>query len=196
MSRLYTTKEKVQNYLLINVDSSFDTQMESWIKGVSLLIENTTQRRFMVELDGDDEPIEETRYYDGDGSPEMIIDDAMTITELQIGDENGANFSTVTDHIKYPRTAPHRKIILRTGFNFGIQNIKVTGTFASFQTTPEDIEFVATVLVSGILNTTLKKIGKKSERIGNYSVTYGDDGQVADFDRAKQILESHTKLSI
>lgn len=42
----YTTKQRIENYLLISIDENFDGQVESWIEAVETYIDRYTRRDF------------------------------------------------------------------------------------------------------------------------------------------------------
>ena len=56
----YTTKVKIENYLMTDIDSSFDTQIAEWIASVEKYIDNYTGKTF-------EEGDSEIKYYDGNG---------------------------------------------------------------------------------------------------------------------------------
>lgn len=195
MNRAYTDKAAVEKYLLRDIDDTFDAQILEWIKGVTLYIDRITNRRHAKEPT---DPAVDTAYFDGNGKEELIIDEFTSITEIAIGDQNGANFTLVTDPLKYPQIAGdntcHWKLIRWGGWGIGVQNVRVKGILGRTVTAPEDIKFAATVMVAGIINATQNIVGKKSESIGNYSVTYADDKGIKDFERAQAILEANTRM--
>ena len=46
---MYTTKEAIENFLLTDIDASFDSQIESWITAMSEHIEAVTGRKFIAD---------------------------------------------------------------------------------------------------------------------------------------------------
>ena len=180
---------------MLDVDSEFDTQIDRWCEAMTQYIENITGRVFQVVTGSGDDGSED-KYYDGNGNTDLLIDDAIDIDGVEIGDYEGNSLVANTTFIKYPKTPPYRKLVLLDGWNHGIQNVKVSGIFAFSEEVPADIEFIATVLVAGVIKASQNKLGKKSEKIGNYAVTFVDDKQVADFDNAIQILNSYKKYVI
>lgn len=188
----YTTIAKVEAYTLKDITATFEDEVTVWIEAMSRYADEYCNRT-LVQSDESDPS--ETKYYDGEGKTHLSIDDCQSITSVALGDSYGENFSAVTDYVKYPAVAPHRALILKSGvFTGGIQNVKVIGTFGYFATAPEDLVWAVTVLVGGIMNS--QRPGpqdKKSERIGNYQVTYTDDKGKRDYDRAMAILDSYKK---
>lgn len=193
---LYTDKTALENYLSIAVVDSFESQLEDWISGISRYMDNITNRKLVADVIGSGEDYEE-RAYDGNGETYLMIDDCQEITSVEIGDVYGENLVTTTNYIKFPRYTPHRRIVLKDYgiFTSGIQNVVIKGRFGFFNELPKDIKFACTVLVAGIINSQNKGNDvKKSESIGEYSVTYTDDKGVTDYNRAVEILSSYRKL--
>lgn len=182
----YTDKTAIQNYLLQNIDASFDTQIASWITAMS---------RFMDGYCGCTlvETTPATRLYDGTGYSELKIDDVYTITAVVV---DGTTVTPAT----YPANSA-RKYLLKFAydtFTVGMQNVSVTGNFGRFKLLAdcEDIKFACTVLVAGIVNQSNKQTdGIQSEQIGEYKVTYTNPKERADYDRAMQILNTYRKIT-
>jgi hypothetical protein len=189
----YTTRQKIENYLLITIDASFYDQVTAWIEEVEKYIDNLTGRSFAVEIDEDDSTgglLATERVYDGDGTTTILIDDCVGVTKLEIdGDE-------ATEFVTYPaNTLPKTKLKLTAGrFTRGTQNIKVTAQWGYSATPPGDITTAATVLVAGIINYSLNADGEvQNESIGRYSVTYKAEKQWQDFERVEEILKYYKK---
>lgn len=178
-----TTKSQVQNYTLLNIDDSFDSQFESWVSQVTHYIETVTGRRFSV----DDEPVE--RSYDGNGRNTLLIDEYTEMDSVSI------DGSEVTGFKEYPvNTTVKYKLFYESGFPRGNQNIVVSARFG--EAVPADLLHVATVLVAGIMQASIKTDGAiTQERIGNYSVSYTDK-QVEDYKVAMDTLTRYRNYSI
>lgn len=188
----YTTISAVENYTLKEIDPAFQPQVTEWITGVSLAMDQEANRTLVAE-DTDSE-----LFFDGTGKTALAIDDYVTITSVEVGDVYGENFAAITDFVKYPAVAPFRRLIRREGyFDCGIQNVKVTGRAGYFAALPEDIKFAATVLVAGIINAQEPGASrKKSESIGNYSVSYTDEKGIADYKQALAIVAKYRRHSL
>ncbi len=202
----YTTKTKIENYILQDIASSFDTQLASWIEGVEKIIEQITGRIFIADS------VASARVYDGDGKSSLLIDECVAVTKVEVGNDSyGSTFSEVaaTGADRYftepanaivKNMAIHKITLNARCFPEGIQNNKITAKWGYSVAVPADIEFAATVFVAGILNQHRQGGDQiKSERIGNYDVTYNTDKEgdsFADFTRAKEILSAYTKLNI
>ena len=185
---MITTVTKIENYLLTDIDLSFHSQIEEWISVVEKDIENYTKRKFT--------PVTETRLFDGNGRTAIRIDDALSITKVEVSrDYYGNSFEELSDYLLFPNnTLPKTEIHLeKSWFNKGLQNVRITGVWGYSADVPEDIQFAATVLVAGIINNQKENHKKASESIGDYKVVYGDNKQEKDYQRAMAILDSYTK---
>lgn len=192
----YTSKENITAYLG-NTPEMSDENINKYIDAMSLLMDNMADRKLVAEAIGSGQDYED-RYYNGNNSNVLRIDDAVVIDSVEIGDEYGENLTAITDFIKYPRLSPHNKILTKSSmFIKGIQNIKVSGSFGLFADVPEDIEFACTVLVGGIIiNQTLGAQAKVSEKIGNYTVSYRTDKEYSDYQRVMEIISNYKIWSI
>jgi len=185
---MYTTITKVENYLITNIDLGFQSQVEDYIEAVTRDIDNYTKRSFTSTT--------ETRYFDGDNTREMRIDDALAITTLELSSEYyGDTFNEETDYITIPANElPITRIHLKDNWFYnGIQNVKITADWGYSSTTPEDIEFAATVMVGMIINHQMNNDGKTGESIGDYKVSFGDNKQEKDYQKAISILDSYKR---
>lgn len=191
----YTTIENIENYLLETIDGSFTGQIGDWIIAMSNQIDVICNRSIAPIMTDSSTPVEETYYYDGDGSDELIIGECISISEVKIDD-------TVisSDLYFYPANKSYtNKLKLANGkyFTKGFKNIEVTAIQAMHNEIPQDIAFACTILVVGVINTQ-KKLDKAgtTERIGSYSITYRDDAQKADYDLAMDILSKYKKIAV
>jgi hypothetical protein len=75
MPKGYTTKEAIENYMLIKIDSSFDAQINSWIEAVETYIDRYTRRDFT-----------DTEFY-----PSIPADITLVATALVAGIINFSN---------------------------------------------------------------------------------------------------------
>jgi len=197
----YTTSSKISNFLLINIDSSFDSQITEWISVVKEYIDDYCGREFEQES-------ATYKLYDGDGSRELLIDDLLTLTKIEILNEDGEVEYTIDgshDYYLYPANkTPKTRIILEPlnadigHFPKGRQNVKITGTFGFASTVPEDISFAATKLVAAIIQEGNYDIGSeiKSEKLGEYTVTYQEVSEMAERLGINDILDRHKKIVV
>ena len=198
MPKGYTTRQQIENYLLITIDQSFYAQVDSWIEEIEAHIDQVTGRNFVADT------VASARYFDGDNNSKILIDDAVAITEIKIGDNTAIIPDTDPlkadgDFLLYPlNTLPKTKISLRGGWfpRYPEQGIKVTGKWGYSVAAPADIQLAATVLVAGIIDYSWNAEGEvASMTIGRYSVSYKTDAGWKDFDRVPAILKSYRKFT-
>lgn len=198
MDKEYTNQDKIEQFIGETISSS----LQEIILAVQKYIENYTGRNFVADCNAS------ARVYNGNSSQYLNIDDCIEITKVEIGNDSyGDTFteilSTGSDRY-YTLPAnneadgyPINKLFLRSReFIYGIQNQRITAKWGYSEEVPDDISWVATFLCSSIYKTGEQGniAGVKSERIGEYSVTFGGDteGQ-SDWDKAKVILDSYKK---
>ena len=193
----YTNKTEIENYLLISIDASFDDQVTRWIEDVEAYIDNLTGRSFIAESTAS------AKYYDGDNTTTLLIDDCVAITEVKISTDAPLSKGVTgvdDDYYIYPNNIlPKTKIKLVNGSfpSWSPQAIKVTAKWGYSVAVPGDIRHVATVLAAGIINYSLNADGEvKSMSIGRYTVTYKDEKQWQDFDRVSEVSKHYIKYII
>ncbi len=196
----YTTEEKVEEYLGKSVSTDVLTDI---ILYVEKLIDRITGRNFKADTSAS------YRYYDGDGSQDLVIDDCIDISEVNIGNNYyGDSFTEVgnTGTNRYytlpannsADSVPIRKLHLRVMFfTLGFQNQKIKAKWGYSETPPEDIVLAATILVSSIYEGGRSGSvgGVQSERIGEYNITYSNS-KVLEVKRAIDIINSYKKFEI
>lgn len=181
----YTDKTTIENYLLSEVDSTMDDQIDSWIEAMENHIDKETGRNFVADSAASE------RLYDGDGDREIFIDDCVEIEKVEI---DGVEI----DYFAYPANETPKISIAREygKFTRGRQNIAVTAKWGYSVAVPADIKFACTVLVAGIINNAADTGGEvKSMSMGEYSVTYKDAKQTSDFDNVKKILANYRRMT-
>lgn len=192
MLKNYTTKEAIENYLLIEIDPSFDDQIDEWIESMEEYIDNETSRDFGV---ADAMAVSSDRTFDGDASQTLEIDPAITIDEVRFS-ETGDPIDSA-QYTLYPiRKATTNKIFLKNlYFPRGNQNIYIKGNWG-YESVPKDIKLAATVLVAGIINTAWQSEGEvASMTIGRYSVSYKTKQQVDDLNKVEEILQFNKRYT-
>lgn len=192
----YTTKAKIQNYLAIDIDSSLDSQLSSWITAATNYIDNYTGKSFEQSASG-------VRYYDGNGKREIDIDDFISLSAVEILEINSGDvqFSLVEgqgeDYITYPYNTENKyRLILTTEskvavWSNGVKRIKITGVWGQSSAVPEDVSLVATMLVAGIIEKGLKGGSVSSESLGDYSISYNNIDALSTVMGAKEILSKY-----
>ena len=193
----YTTENKVEAYLMIDIDPSMSSQMDDWISAVEAWIENYTGRTF--------EAVSEIRYYDGNGKRELYIDPVIDITSFETLNVDGSVDDTLAeghdeDYLLYPLNESPKYIVkLVTGagigsFPKGMRRVKITGNFGQTSAVPKDVELAATMLVGKIVKEGIKGGQTKSEALGDYRVSYQDIDEIADSLEIKNILNHYKKI--
>lgn len=200
----YTTITQIENYLLTVIALDFQDQVKDWIAIIEKWIENETGRVFIANSVASvrkfqTESFKETAIGSYRTTPnELFIDECVDIDELKIDGE----VIDPNDYLFYPaNNLPITRIKLTDDsglvFTEGEQNIEVKAKWGYSVSCPNDISFATTVFVVGIINYSLSAEGEvKSETIGSYSVTFKEEKQWQDFDRAKEILKNYTKVVI
>ena len=198
----YTNKANIQNYLMINISDSFASVITGWIEVVKEFIDNYTGRTFEDELDT-------YKLYDGDGTNELLTDDFRDLTKIEILDDDGDvdyTLDSASYYYVYPSNInPKNRIVINSAnapitiFPKGNQNVKVYATFGYQDSVPKDIEFAATMLVAQIIQQGGYDVGReiKSEKLGEYSITYQDIEKMAEQDiTVMKILDKYRIIRV
>jgi len=201
----YILKSDIQNYLMINISATFDTVIDNWISAAENYIENYTGRTF-------EKTAGVSKLYDGDGTNELLIDDLLSLTKVEILDADGDVIHTIDSIDEYylypssttPFVRPYTSIVLNQSnapipiFLRGRQNVKVTGDFGYADTVPEDIKMVTVKIVSGFIEEkNLSIAGEvKKERLGEYDVTFQDISKMANHLSLNSILDKYRKIEV
>ena len=193
----YTTEVDVENYLLTTIDPTFtsaegDTQIDKWIEAMSRFMDRKCNRTLC-------DTEESARKFDGNGRNSMVIDEVNAISAITIDEVD-----VLASVLQYPTSEPRTNELRMQNqyFTKGLQNVEVTGIFAMFgvadvDDVPEDIRHACTVLVGGIVNHAMNKTNDvKSEKVGQYSVTYTDPNQSRDFTMAMQTLNAYRRIAV
>ena len=199
---MYTNKSRIQNYLMIIINDSFSSQIEEWIGAAEDYIDNYTKTEFEEEVGVS------SKIYDGDGSRELLIDDLITFTKVEILDEDGNIDYTIDssdEYYLYPANeTPKTRIKINpynapiSWFPGGSQNIKVYGAFGYSSSVPEAIRLAATKLVAEIIQDSNFSVGKeiKSEKLGEYSMSYQDMSDMSEKLGINKILDQYKKIEV
>lgn len=192
----YTTADKIQTYLGQTITDS----LASFILSAQKFIEDYCQRVFKADTEAS------ARLFDGKGTNSLRIDDCVSITKVEIGnDAFGDTFTQETDLTKI-KELPNNAIVLglpitelvSRNYTFieGLQNHKITGKWGYCSCVPDDISFVATVLASGMYLNARGAGAVKSESIGQYSVSYDNLQNWSDFKSISLVLDNYKKLGL
>lgn len=186
----YTSRQEIENYLLLTIDPSFYAQVTEWIGQVEKYIDKVTNRNFVADT------VATTKKYDGDGTNTLLIDDAVLVTKVETGsDADGWDEIDQVDVYYYPvNSTPKIKVVIEGIFPSYYQSVRITGKWGYSVAAPDDIAFAATVLTAGIINFSNQSEGEvQSKTIGSYTITYKTDRQWRDFDRVDEILKYYKK---
>ena len=190
VSRGYTNIQQIENYLLHTIDDDFKPQVDEWIAMMERFVEQETGRVFIADTTATE------KKYDGDGKIQLFLDECVDVSKLTIDDTEISS----DDYLLYPTNElPKTRIKLKDDagliFNEGEQNVSVEAKWGYSIDCPPDISFATMILVVGIINFSGEMEGEiKSEKIGDYSVTYKNKTSQQDFERAKSILEKYKKI--
>lgn len=194
MPKGYTTRAKVENYMLTAVKPAFHSQIDRWIEDVEAYIDRQTGRNFVAD------DVASVRRFDGSGTCSLMIDDCVEVASVESPAGSEVDLEGV---LEYPANAAAKKVpvsrleSLHSSFPKGRQNVRVSAKWGFSADVPGDVEMAATVLVAGIVNHANKPSGDvQSETIGRYSVTYRTDAELSDFERVKGVLKSYRKYSM
>jgi len=199
--REYTNEKRIENYLNTTISSG---DAEQYIKAAQRFIEKYTARVFRSDT------IATTRLFDGRGKQDLSIDDCTEITLLEVGNNSwGDTFSTISagganGYYTLPTNAlahdlPITKLLLRSRFFIsGHANQRITAKWGYSAKVPEDITFAATVIASAMYyaNRGENSGPVKSEKIGEYAVSYADNSKYDDKVQSLDILDSYKKILI
>jgi hypothetical protein len=198
----YCSVENIEDYTLTEVDTNFEDTVEEWIGQMEDYIEKQTERVFIADSEASE------RWYNGSGTDELLLDEFIDITSLVVYDSLGNEeyiLTKDTNYLTYPyNELPKRGVIVKyyntlgfTEFPEGTKNIKATAKWGYSEEVPELIKFATMVLVSGIVNFSNQSEGEvASEKIGEYSITYRNEKQWEDYQRAKDIIDQFTKHNV
>jgi len=195
----YTTEEKIEAMLGVAIT---DGAVARYIEAAEKLIDKLTGRNFIADS------VAVARDFDGTGKQEMYIDDCIEITKVELGnDAYGDNYTEISaggsnGYYLHPvnykvEELPIRAIHLRSNVWLnGLSNNKITAKWGYSESVPADIEFIATVLAAGMYQFYKKSgfKGAKSEKIGNYSVSYKNDNGWSDYNLSIELIEQYKKL--
>jgi len=191
----YTDKDTIQKYLTVDINSSFDSQITSWIASVKAWIDRYTGKTF--------EASSQTRYYDTDGCDELFIDSFVGTPTVEILNADGSNFDTLTegagnDFVAYPLNTTEKNRIVLTSSKFprGKRRLKVTATFGFATTVPDDIKLVATKLMGFILAKGIDGGKLSSTQLGDANVSFESIDEAAEALGVFQTLDMYRDISI
>ncbi len=198
----YTTETKIENYMMIDIDSSLSSQVSDWISAATLYIDSYTGKK-----DGFESASEE-RSFDGSGKRIQRIDDFTSLTTIQILEFNSEDVELNltegwnNDFISLPHNdVPQYELLMSPNSNIGFwsagqRRIKITGIWGHSTSVPSDIELSATMLVAKVIEKGQRGGNISSERLGDYSVTFTTLDEEATKLGIKPILDTYKLLEL
>lgn len=197
----YTTEAKVEAFLGKAITNG---ALDDNILAAEKMIDNITGRNFKADSAAS------ARLYDGEGGNELVIDDCISVTKVELGNDywgdafTEAPFTGTDRYYTDPANnaaegVPIRKIILRNRlFIEGRANQKITAKWGWSAAVPDDIVYAATVLVAMMYEYGRSGGvgGVQSERIGNYSVQYKTGEEKSKLGEVITILDKYKKYEL
>lgn len=200
INKAYTTEEKLEAFLKETITTG---AADDAINQAVDLIDKYTGRNFIADT------VASARLFNGDGKPELKIDDCVEISKVEAGQDYYGETKTeklTTEYIKLPnnysaKSLPITSLHLKNAFWLaGLQNHQITAKWGFSVTVPNGITFAATVLAAGIYNYNQSGGSGtvRSESIGNYSVTYSEEDESGwnAYNRAMEVLAGYKKWNI
>lgn len=195
----YSSESKVADFLDTTIP---DGDVSDFLNQADKIINKLTGRNF----DADESA--SARWFKGSDRKVLLIDDCIEITKVEkANDKWGESLTEIdsSDYILVPRNyqsegIPIKGVYYKHGiFGTGgdhVENHKVTAKWGYSANPPEDIVFAATVITAGLYVANRQEGSVEREKIGNYSVTYGDEAHWASFDRVKEVLSGYKKINL
>lgn len=180
----YTTITAVQNYLKTDVAAGFEDQVTEYIQAVSARADKIAGHPIYRTTAAD-------FTYDGTGTSELVVKPVHTITAVTVD-------GVAVTPVQYPLNSDTKtELRLRNQvFTLDMANVVVTGTHCLEKTLPNDLTHACTILVAGMVrNVKDQSAGLKSEKIGEYSVSYATDEERGDLQWANKVLESYRRIA-
>ncbi len=201
VTKAYTNEEKIESFLNITIAEG---EADNAINSAVAIIDAYTGRNFIADSEAT------ARLFNGNGKLTMLIDECVEITKVEVGSNlYGDSFDEVSaggsaGYYKMPNNAIARLQPI-TGLNLrsrywveGLQNQRITAKWGYTVAVPEDISFVATAIAGGIyqFNRGGDSGNIKSEKIGNYAVSYKDKEGWTALARAKELMQNYRKINL
>lgn len=198
----YTTESKIEEYLNVDIATG---KAAAAILAAQDIIDNYTSRNFKADSTAS------AKLFNGNNTQALIIDDCVEVTKVEVGSNMwGDSFSeqvntgSTPQYYKLPANyaadkVPIRKIGLRNMiFISGHANHRITAKWGYSATVPDDISMAATVLASGIYNQNRgENTGPiKSEKIGEYQVSYANEKGLNDLEQAMATLDRYKLIQL
>jgi len=197
----YTTEAKLETFLGIAIASG---EADDAINGAVDIIDVWTDRNFIADTNAS------LRRYSGNDRENLLIDECVEITAVAMGqDLYGDSTLALSASVSggyYPiprdfatRLKPIKELHLRGRvWTKGIENHSVTAKWGYSTSVPQAIATAATILAAGLYNFYRSGGGAliKSEKIGNYAVTYESPKDWTALEQAKSFMDQYKRMSL
>ena len=202
---MYASITQVKNYILRDITSAFEATVTEFIGMAGKYIDNICNRSFDVVGS-----TPATKYYDGNDSDSLEIDDLHSLTALTVFDV-GFDVSSLALYpanetpktlIKIkstyaPQSASSRQPVFL--FDRGEQNIAVTGIWGYGTEVPKDITLACLKIVAAIIKENFGQGDANeitSESIGDYSVNYEKVSEIAGALQVDELLKPYRRAKV
>ena len=204
MSVKYTTVGAIEKYIMIDIATTQEAQVEEWINAAENYIDNYCNRPNGFLEDTTDV----VKYYDGNNKRELDIDDFTTLTSVLILEDQGddTEYSLAEgaeeDYITFPyNTTPKYRLQMTKNSQPGIffsgkKRIKITGKFGFATSVPADIKLAATILASKVVEKGQRGGDVAEERLGDYTLTLNALNEAAIEMNIKQLLDRYKIIEL
>lgn len=194
----YTTQTKVEQMHGLTLSAAGAAAVADIILAVKSFIDRYCGKTF--------EGASETRYYDGNGKRQILVDSFTGSPTVTILNTDGTADRTLTeghssDYVTEPYNSTEKNMITLTGngwygdFPKGVQRVKIVATFGASASVPADIQFAATKLV-GLLYQDMNEGVLTSIRLGDYSATFAAIDEKKDTMGITAILDQYRDIDI
>jgi len=214
----YVTTTEVKQYLGVNFTGSLDTFVGMVISGVTKYVEKYCgDDRFGKRVfQAPDPDTDEVRRFDGNGDKRVYVGDLFSATSVVVDNEEYVededfflypldNTSVNEEAFEYVELAqPETRLNSnsRVGsmspyiFEKGQGNIEITGKWYFTSAVPDDVKIAVLKLVGGVIKENISDTDvreKKSESLGDYSVSYQDISRIAHALGVNDILSQYKR---
>lgn len=196
---MYTTQAKIEAYSGTTIPAAQVAQLTNWITAVQKWIDNYIGYGF-------EDVVATHKIFDGSGSKTLFVDTFYSATSITTMDSSGENDVAVDMAyvIQYPiNSMAKNRLEIIDGCNISKwpdhkYAVDVEALWGGSNTVPEDIELVATMIMSDMLADASGSGDAESESLGDYSISYGtsDIEESADKFGIKSILDQYRNIEL
>lgn len=194
---MYITEGDLEKFILQDIDSTFST----WITTIIGFVEDYIDKYCDTDYSGSGSDTD--RYYDGNGTESLIIDDVTDVTAVYFLDGHGNVIHTVPTNgwYKAPYNASvYNRLELNNNAEYsvfpeGTRSVKVTGMFGH-STVPAPVKYAGIQLCAKIINEGLRGGQVSSENLGSYSISYRQVDEAAESMGVKDILNMYRRVGM